>query len=701
MKIVVTGATSFIGSALIRELQRNDHQIYAVVRPDSGNLDKLPKDKKNLNILEVDLEHLEQLSSIINHSCDLFFHLGWDGAGSDNRKSRIIQQGNVTTSLKALKSAKALGCKRFLFSGSQAEYGVYHEAVTEDSACEPISEYGKAKVDFYHQAMALCDQWRRDGERYPQYIHARIFSVYGPGDHPGSLVESCLKAFLKGQEMNLGNCGQLWNYLYIDDLTAALYQLMIAEIGADHTGIYNIAGRTDETKPLREYIQQIFEICGELGGCRFGMRAPNAEGEVNLIPNTDKIQKQIGWRADIDFEKGIHLMLKNKCLVCKHDLNESILELKEMPASAQDIPNIDQLDQDRGIDLNLFQCPHCGLVQFDCEPVAYYRDVIRSGGFSTTMVELRNRQYQHLIQKYHLEGKRFIEVGCGRGEFLRVLKDFPVAAFGIEHRPELVKQANEQGLTVWERFTEREDTILDPLENQKFDVFLSFNFLEHQPQPDVMLRCIYRNLTADGMGLITVPSFEYIMEHDGYYELIRDHIAYYTFETLEYLLESNGFMVLEREMVNRDTLSVIVKKKPLIEEAADSHKVVPLNLKTLADSRIVIADEIEQWIKALKAAQKTVAIWGASHQGFTLAATTCLKDEAEYIIDSAPFKQGKYAPASHLPIVAPNYFEQHPVDAILIVAPGYTEEIARIIANQFGRDTSIYTLRSNHMEQIK
>ena len=49
------------------------------------------------------------------------------------------------------------------------------------------------------------------------------------------------------------------------------------------------------------------------------------------------------------------------------------------------------------------------------------------------------------------------------------------------------------------------------------------------------------------------------MDHSSYYELIRDHIAYYTFETLTPLLERNGFLVEECEVINRDTLSVIVK----------------------------------------------------------------------------------------------------------------------------------------------
>lgn len=76
-----------------------------------------------------------------------------------------------------------------------------------------------------------------------------------------------------------------------------------------------------------------------------------------------------------------------------------------------------------------------------------------------------------------------------------------------------------------------------------------------------MLTCLYNNLTDDGVGLITVPSFEYITDHNTYYELIHDHLAYYTFDSLTYLLNQNGFIVESKEMINRDTLSVMVKRQ--------------------------------------------------------------------------------------------------------------------------------------------
>lgn len=391
------------------------------------------------------------------------------------------------------------------------------------------------------------------------------------------------------------------------------------------------------------------------------------------------------------------------CIVCGQALDgEPLLTLDHMPASAQDIPGREDLADDRGISLNLHQCSFCGLVQFDCEPVPYYKDVIRSGGFTTTMVELRKRQYRHFIESCHLEGKKLIEAGCGQGEFLSVLTGFPVTACGIEHRESLVLLGKEKGLNVWRQFAGEGEVLVSPDGSMSgpYDGFLSFNYLEHQPDPVGMLRCIAENLTDEGVGLITVPSLEYILKYDGYYELIRDHIAYYTFDTLRFAADQAGFEVIEEEMVNRDTLSVIVRKKKTLKERPSGESSGRLDVSGLVQSRVIIGDELKRLIRELESEGKSLGIWGASHQGFTLASTTVIGDFARYIIDSAPFKQGRYAPASHLPIVAPDHFLKDPVDAILIVAPGYTEEIAKSIVEKFGRNVEILALKSNHLERI-
>lgn len=391
---------------------------------------------------------------------------------------------------------------------------------------------------------------------------------------------------------------------------------------------------------------------------------------------------------------------KNVCLACGKQLPEKkLISLENMPSSAQDIPEKNQIDSDRPMKLNLYQCENCGLVQFDCSPVSYYKDVIRSGGFSTTMVNLRKKQYAYLIDTYSLQGKNFLEIGCGQGEFLSVLKEFDVNAYGIEHRSSLVNTAKENGLCVWEDFALNKQTRLkDPYNVKKYDAFLSFNFLEHQPDPRGMLDCIYEHLVENGMGLITVPSLEYILEHDGYYELIRDHLAYYSFETLESLLNRAGFEVLEKEIVNRDTLSVIVRKSRNKVCKKSSVSVPQIDISGLNKSFHTINTEVETLINRMSYDHKKLALWGASHQGFTLAATTKIKNFASYIVDSAPFKQGKYAPASHLPIVSPDYLKKELVDTILIVAPDYTDEIADIIKNKLSLKAKILVLKSKHIE---
>lgn len=379
--------------------------------------------------------------------------------------------------------------------------------------------------------------------------------------------------------------------------------------------------------------------------------------------------------------------LIGKCIVCGESIEDNVLmNINNLPASAQDIPTYEELKDDCGIDLNLCQCKKCGLIQFDCMPVDYYRDVIRAGGYSTTMVELRRAQYSKFIRLCNLENKKIIEIGCGQGEFINVLTEFPVQVYGIEHKPELVEMALSKGLNVDHNFAETSDTIL---KDGPFDAFLSFNFLEHQPDPNAMLQCIYNNLTDDGVGLVTVPSFEYIIENDAFYELLRDHIANYTFDSLRFLMNKNGFEVIDEEMINRDTISFIVRKRK------------KQDVSGLISNSKKLYDEMREFVLARTKVEKKVAVWGASHQGFTAISTTGISDDISYIIDSAPFKQNKYAPASHVKIVSPDAYFDDPVDCIIIIAPGYTQEINKVIKDRYGEKVEVAVLKSSKIELLK
>lgn len=416
------------------------------------------------------------------------------------------------------------------------------------------------------------------------------------------------------------------------------------------------------------------------------------------------------------------------CIACGHALSP-LMTLDDMPASAQNIPAASELAEDHPLSLTLCQCPSCGLVQFDTEPVDYYRDVIRAGGGTRTMTRLRHEEYARLLtamQEQHIRGRRIVEVGCGRGEFLRMWQNLaedpegaaalardqerdplsgqpnaaPLHLVGIEHKPSLVAEANasaDKKYRVYEGFATGDVRYPEG----PFDAFVQFNFLEHQPDPCDMLRNIWHNLKPQALGLITVPSFEYILRYNGYYELLRDHIANYTEFTLQKLLQDCGFELLSMDLVNRDTIEAIVRKADPDELSELHYSGRLIDVSALRDSYDRLSASVNAHIDHLSESRRTMAIWGASHQGFTLAATTKLGGRVEYIIDSAPFKQGRFSPASHIPIVAPDYAVAHPVDEILIVAPGYTDEIAGIIRERFDENVRIFVLRTDRIEEYQ
>lgn len=177
MKIVVTGATSFVGLGAVRELLHRGHQVYAVLREHSTKADLLRENGKfpqGLTILEEDLGNLSKLPERIPGGCDVFLHMGWRGAGSDSRKNESVQEESVQDALNAVRVAKDLGCRRFLFTGSQAEYGVKSELTDEETVCEPTSPYGRAKLYFYIRPVKFLRSLIRIHLGKLRYFHFRI-----------------------------------------------------------------------------------------------------------------------------------------------------------------------------------------------------------------------------------------------------------------------------------------------------------------------------------------------------------------------------------------------------------------------------------------------------------------------------------------------------------------------------------------------
>ncbi|MBR2372856.1 MAG: methyltransferase domain-containing protein, partial [Lentisphaeria bacterium] len=229
------------------------------------------------------------------------------------------------------------------------------------------------------------------------------------------------------------------------------------------------------------------------------------------------------------------------CRICKSELTKPLLELKNVPAAAQNMPSTgEELQKDRGIDLAICQCLNCGVLQHTSEPVPYYREVIRASGVSAEMKSFRLEQFKKWTADYKLAGKKIFEAGCGRGEYLRLMQSSGVEACGVEYGSSAVNICRASGLQVFQNFFQ---TGKEKLPGAPYDGFFILNFLEHIPDLPAFLQGIRNNLAPGAAGIVEVPNLDMILENSQLTEFSVEHLFYFTAESLSNLLHNQGFEV--------------------------------------------------------------------------------------------------------------------------------------------------------------
>lgn len=375
--------------------------------------------------------------------------------------------------------------------------------------------------------------------------------------------------------------------------------------------------------------------------------------------------------------------MKRVCRVCGGDFfSEVLAKFENMPKAAQLLPTNDNLEADKGICFSVCQCSKCGLVQLDSEPVIYYREVIRAAAFSKEMRKFRLRQFLEIIGKYGLQGKRILEVGCGHGEYLSLLAECGVETVGLEYQGVGVEDCLAKGLKVEQGFLDKN---MQLLKSAPYAAVMAFNFLEHLPDPNAFLQGIYCNLCDEGIAVIEVPNFDMILKNKLYTEFIPDHLFYFTQDSLKLALQINGFEVIEVQSIWQDyILSAIVRKR------------TKLQMPDLTECIINLKNEINAYLGSFGV--RRVAVWGAGHQALTVMALAEMEGKIAYVVDSAPFKQNCFTPATHIPIVAPTWLEKEPVDAIIVMAASYSDEVAASIRKKYPK-MSLAILRESFLEK--
>jgi SAM-dependent methyltransferase len=373
----------------------------------------------------------------------------------------------------------------------------------------------------------------------------------------------------------------------------------------------------------------------------------------------------------------------HRCRVCAGEtLAEPAIAYRQMPRSAQHFPDAGALADDHGIDLCLYQCARCGLLQIVSAPVPYYREVIRAAAFSPDMREFRLAQFAELVERYGLKGQRFLEIGCGKGEYLELLGSTGVRPVGLEYAGAAVRHCRHQGLDVHKGFIGR---ATQDVPGGPYDSFMSLNFMEHWPRPLATLRGLHRNLKSGAIGLIEVPNLDMILKEKLYSEFIQDHLSYFTTETFTFALQLAGFEVLESRSIWHDyILSAVVRKR------------LPIDLSALKTQQDRIGRDIRAFVERFPG--RSVAVWGAGHQALAALALGGLGNAIRYVIDSAPFKQGKFTPATHIPIVPPTQLAVDPVQAIIVMAAGYSDEVANLIREKHQLAIPVAILRADGLE---
>lgn len=299
-KIVVTGATGLIGSALVCKLIEHNCEVLVLGRK-SEKLDRLQKQ------YEIDVKHctLEELDQVeINQKYDGFYHLAWDGTRGQARLDEKRQLKNAQYALDAVRLAKKIGCEFFVGVGSQAEYGKVKQGTKLSPQTEenPESAYGKAKLLARNESKDLCN------ELGIRHNWCRVLSAYGVGDFENTLVMHAINEFQKGNNCDFTPCEQEWDYLYNMDLAEGLY--LIGKKGINNKTYVIGAG---EARPLKDYITDIYNAVGNTDAkCNFGAIDYYPDQVMYLCADITDLHADTGFSPKIEFCEGIKHILAER-----------------------------------------------------------------------------------------------------------------------------------------------------------------------------------------------------------------------------------------------------------------------------------------------------------------------------------------------------------------------------------------------------
>ena len=240
--------------------------------------------------------------TLFQQQCDALVHFAWQGTYGNLRSDIDLQKRNIRNSNDAVQLAHALGCECFIGVGSQAEYGILDAPFTAETPCNPITEYGKAKLKACAQTHKLAQ------ELSMRHIWVRLGSAYGPRDNLRTCMMQAIAHALQNEPFLCTPGGQLWDYIYCEDAARAIFAMLK---GGKDGSIYPLG--SGNTRPLKEYISLACKKANPSFRPDFAALEYPPEQVMYLCADISQLKKDTGFKPEVNFEDGIVLTIKWFC----------------------------------------------------------------------------------------------------------------------------------------------------------------------------------------------------------------------------------------------------------------------------------------------------------------------------------------------------------------------------------------------------
>ncbi len=340
------------------------------------------------------------------------------------------------------------------------------------------------------------------------------------------------------------------------------------------------------------------------------------------------------------------------------------------------------LSYQRG-DLCLGFCPRCGFVtntRFDIANNDYSTEYEETQAFSPTFNTFAKGLAQELVERHTLHGKRILEIGCGKGEFLVLMCELGKCwGIGIDpgYRPERTTSEAASRITFINDLYDERYAHLDA------DFVVCRHTLEHIAPTLKFLRCLRRNIgnRTDTLVFFELPDVMRVLREGAFWDIYYEHCTYFTAGSLARLFRKAGFDVLELTPAYDDQYILITTRpqdeptEPRFEQEDDLAETT----RYVERFQEVAGTTITNWrneINGRAAAGERVVLWGSGSKGVAFLTTLQITDDIRFVVDINPHKHGKFMPGTGQQIVEPSFLKSLRPDLVIAMNPVYLDEIA-------------------------